>query len=301
MSDGMRVVSWNLNGIRARWPRLVELLTCEQPDVVCLQETRCPENRFPYERLREMGYTARHSAGQQKAGGVAILVREDHRVTERGCELDHHREIAQGRWLEVTTEEITIGSVYVPAGGGEAGDNGRLAFLEAVASQAYDEHARPLLIVGDFNVTPTDQDIYEPAWFDGSYQTGAAERADLRAILDEGELVDVYRQLHPDEHGYTCWDQREGHYGRDYGLRIDLVLASENLAPYVSECEVNHTYRRGYRPSNHAPVDIELCDLAACASCMRSDQERFGEVISIGEARSARRRVALGEEALLAA
>ena len=92
MSEGMQVVSWNLNGIRARWPRLTELLTCDRPDVVCLQETRCPESRFPYERLSELGYQARHSAGGLKAGGVAILVREDHPVSERSCELDHHRD-----------------------------------------------------------------------------------------------------------------------------------------------------------------------------------------------------------------
>jgi exodeoxyribonuclease-3 len=270
MIEEMRVVSWNVNGVRARWPRLIELLTCERPDVVCLQETRCPEGRFPHERLREMGYQSRHSAGKHKAGGVAVLVREDHRVSDRNSELDHHRDIAEGRWLEVTTEGIAIASVYVPAGSGRDGadDAGKLAFLEAVARQAYDEHSHPLLIAGDFNVAPTDQDIYEPSWFEGSYQTGAAERADLRAILDEGELVDVYRRLHPDEHGYTCWDQREGHYPRDYGLRIDLILASEGLAPYVSECEVNHIYRRGYRPSNHAPLDVALYDLEACAHCM---------------------------------
>jgi exodeoxyribonuclease-3 len=270
MIEEMRVVSWNVNGVRARWPRLIELLTCERPDVVCLQETRCPAGRFPHERLREMGYQSRHSAGPSKAGGVAILVRDDHRISDRNSELDHHREIAEGRWLEVTTEGITIGSVYVPAGAtrSESDDHAKLAFLEAVARQAYDEHSHPLLIAGDFNVAPTDQDIYEPAWFEGSYQTGDAERADLRAILDEGELVDVYRRMHPDEHGYTCWDQREGHYPRDYGLRIDLILASQGLAPYVSECEVNHTYRRGYRPSNHAPLDVALYDLQACAHCM---------------------------------
>jgi exodeoxyribonuclease-3 len=275
MIEEMRVVSWNVNGVRARWPRLIELLTCERPDVVCLQETRCPAGRFPHERLREMGYQSRHSAGAHKAGGVAILVRDDHRVTDRNSELDHHREIAEGRWLEITTEGITIGSVYVPAGAGrdEADDHNKLAFLEAVARQAYDEHSHPLLIAGDFNVAPTDQDIYEPAWFEGSYQTGAAERADLRAILDEGELVDVYRRLHPDENGYTCWDQREGHYPRDYGLRIDLILASQGLTPYVSECEVNHTYRNGYRPSNHAPLNVALYDLEACAHCMSDERE----------------------------
>jgi exodeoxyribonuclease-3 len=268
MIEELRVVSWNVNGIRARWPRLVELLSAERPDVVCLQETRCPEGRFPRARLRELGYQSRHSPAQELAGGVAILVREDHPLQARGGEPEDRRGLGRGRWIEATTEEITIGSVYVPAGtgGGEGRGSGRLAFLEAVARQAYAAQGRPLLIAGDFNVAPTDQDIYEPSWFEGSYQTGAAERADLRAILDEGELVDVFRRLHPEESGFTCWDQREGHYGRDYGLRIDLLLASQSLAPYVSSCEVNHTYRRGYRPSNHAPLDIALYDLATCTA-----------------------------------
>ncbi len=277
-TENMRVVSWNVNGIRARWPRLTELLTCEQPDVVCLQETRCSEWHFPSERLREMGYQSRHSPGSQQGGGVAILVRDDHPIADRRVELDHRRDIAEGRWIELTTEGITIVSVYVPAGAaaGEQSDVGKLAFLEAVARHASDEHSRPLLIAGDFNVAPTDDDVYEPAWFADSYQTGEAERADLRAILDEGELVDVYRTLHPDERGYTCWDQREGHYGRDYGLRIDLVLASEGLAPYVGECQVNHTYRRGFRPSNHAPVEVELQDVRACASCLGGQEQLVG-------------------------
>lgn len=270
MIEGMRVVSWNVNGIRARWARLSELLSCERPDVVCLQETRCADGRFPYEHLRELGYEARHSAGANRAGGVAILVRDDHDIDERGVKLDNRRDIAAGHWLELVTEGIAIGSVYVPAGAecDAAGDSGKLAFLEAVARQAYEAQSRPLLIAGDFNVAPTDQDVYEPSWFAGSYHTGTAERADLRAILDEGELVDVFRQLHPDESGFTCWDQREGHYGRDYGLRIDLVLASESLAPYVGGCEVNHVYRRGYRPSDHAPLDVELYDVVGAARCM---------------------------------
>jgi exodeoxyribonuclease III len=270
MSGELRVVSWNVNGVRARWPRLTELLTCERPDVVCLQETRCLASRFPYARLEDIGYQSRHSSGGHRAGGVAILVREDHRITERNIELDHHRELAEGHWLEITTEGITIGSVYVPAGSArsEIGDRGKLAFLEAVAHQAYDEHAHPLLIAGDFNVAPADQDVYEPAWFEDSFQTGYRERADLRAILDEGELVDLYRRVHPDEHGFTCWDQREGHYARDYGMRIDLILASAGLAPYVADCEVNHTYRMGYRPSNHAPLDVVLDDVESCAHCL---------------------------------
>ena len=266
----LSVISWNVNGIRARWTRLTEMLAIERPDVVCLQETRCPDKRFPRGRLRELGYFSQHSPGRRR-GGVAILVRSDHRVTQRSSALDHHHDIAEGRWLEVTIEGITISSVYVPAGhtsAAEYDDAGKLAFLEAIAHQAHEEHEHPLLLVGDFNVAPTDDDVYEPSWFEDSYLAGSAEREELREIMDEGELIDVYRQLHPDERGFTCWDQRDGHYARDYGLRIDLALASRPLAPYVRDCCVDHSYRQGHRPSNHAPLRIELNDVEQCARCL---------------------------------
>jgi exodeoxyribonuclease III len=255
----IRVVSWNVNGIRARWPRLAELLSEQQPDIVCLQETRCPDHRFPYGRLRDLGYEAQHSCGRGGAG-VAILVRADHEVATRSLALDHDHALAAGRWLQVSLNGLTISSVYVPAGSldQESDVEAKLAFLEAIARQVYGEQERPMLIAGDFNVAPTDQDVYEPQWLIDSSHTGAAERESVREIIEEGELVDVYRRLHPGESGYTCWDQRDGHYARDYGLRIDLALASEHLTPYVTRCDVNHTYRQGRKPSNHAPLEIEL-------------------------------------------
>jgi exodeoxyribonuclease III len=255
----LRIISWNVNGIRARMPRIAEMLRRERPDVVCLQETRCPYRHFPHKRLEELGYRAQHSPGRQH-GGVAILVRSDHCVTRRGAALDHSHDMAEGRWLQTTCEGLTIGTVYVPAGPTreEVDDSGKLAFLKAVASQASDEDEGPMLIAGDFNVAPADQDVYEPSWLEGTYHTARAEREDLVKILHEGDLVDVYRDLHPDEHGFTCWDQRGGHYARDYGLRIDLALASSRLAAHIVRCEVKHEYRQGRRPSNHAPLEIEL-------------------------------------------
>jgi exodeoxyribonuclease-3 len=258
-SDRIRVVSWNVNGIRARWPRLVELLQEQRPDVVCLQETRCPDHNFPYGELADLGYDAQHSSGVSGAG-VAILVRSDHEVAARSLALDEDHGMAAGRWLQVTVDGLEISSVYVPAGSldEEADQEGKLAFLEAIARQVYGAQERPRLITGDFNVAPTDQDVYEPGWLTDSSHTGEAERKSVREIIEEGELVDVYRRLHPEERGYTCWDQRNGHYARDYGLRIDLALASEHLTPYVTRCDVNHTYRQGKKPSNHAPLEIEL-------------------------------------------
>ena len=260
----LKVISWNVNGIRARMPRIAEMLRRERPDMVCLQETRCPFRHFPHGRLEQLGYRAQHSPGRRN-GGVAILVRSDHRVTHRCLSLAGQHDLAAGRWLAAAG--LTLGSVYVPAGPTrqELDDSGKLAFLEAVANQACRDHYHPLLIAGDFNVAPSDRDVYEPTWLEGSYATAAAEREDLRHILHEGELVDVYRHLHPDDHGYTCWDQREGHYARDYGLRIDLALASSRLAEHITRCEVKHAYRQGRRPSNHAPLEIELEGIRDCS------------------------------------
>jgi exodeoxyribonuclease-3 len=258
----IRVVSWNVNGIQARWPRLRELLSEQQPDVVCLQETRCTDNHFPYGKLHDLGYEAQHSPGK-RGGGVAILVRSDHAIEGRSGALDRDHTLAEGRWLQVTIDGLEISSVYVPAGSLDGEDDwGKLAFLQAIARHLYGE-TRPRLITGDFNVAPTDQDVYEPGWLEGCNHVGEAERKTVAEIIAEGELVDVYRRLHPEEDGYTCWDQREGHYARDYGLRIDLALASEHLTPFVSRCDVNHTYRQGYKPSDHAPLEIELDAVAA--------------------------------------
>ncbi|HEV3094390.1 MAG TPA: exodeoxyribonuclease III [Solirubrobacteraceae bacterium] len=267
----LRIVSWNVNGIRARMPRIAELLRREQPDMVCLQETRCPFRHFPHQRLEQLGYRAQHSPGRLN-GGVAILVRSDHRPVHRSLALAGRHELAAGRWVQTTCAGLTIGSVYVPACAErrEHDDAGKLAFLEAVANQACRDHYHPLLIAGDFNVAPSDRDVYEPTWLEGSSQTAAMERQELREILHEGELLDVYRHLHPDEHGYTCWDQRDGHYARDYGLRIDLALASSRLAEHIVRCEVKHAYRQGKRPSNHAPLEIELEGIGECEDCMES-------------------------------
>jgi exodeoxyribonuclease III len=267
----LRIVSWNVNGICARMPRIAEMLRHERPDLVCLQETRCTYRHFPHARLEELGYCAQHSPGHGR-GGVAILVRSDLKVTRRVASLDHSHDLAQGRWLATTCGGLTIGTVYVPAGPTreEIDDSGKLAFLKAVASQSAGEQWGPMLIAGDFNVAPSDEDVYEPTWLEDTYHTAPAERESLSLILREGDLVDVFRNLHPDESGFTCWDQRGGHYARDYGLRIDLALASSNLVEHVTRCEVKHAYRQGRRPSNHAPLEIELQGLSESAEEMES-------------------------------
>lgn len=272
MSEKTRVMSWNVNGIKARWPRLSELLRSEQPDVLCLQETRCTDKCFPRKQLHELGYHAQHSPGYDGNGGVAMLVRSDHRVRGRNLVLGRSRGIGEGRWLEVNLKGLTIGTVYVPAGPlrMERDDSAKRGFLAALARQACEQQDRPLLIAGDFNIAPADIDVYEPAWLEGSSHTAPGERTDLREILEQGGMVDAYRHLHPYDSGFTCWDQREGHYARDYGLRIDLMLVSSKMADHVASCGVAHPYRQGRRPSNHAPVELTIDNLQECVRNVRS-------------------------------
>jgi len=258
-TDNMRMVSWNVNGIRARWPRLMELLTCEQPDVVCLQETRCSEWHFPSERLREMGYRSRHSPGSQQGGGVAILVREDHPITERSVELDHQRDIAEGHWIELTTEGITIVSVYVPAGAGagELSDAGKLAFLEAVARHACNEHSRPLLIAGDFNVCPTDEDLAPGALSPTDALVRPESRGRFHRLLWDG-LTDAVRAVHPHGAVYTFWDYQAGAWQKNNGIRIDHLLLSPQAADRLISVEIDKAMRGRDKASDHTPIRVEL-------------------------------------------
>ncbi len=257
---GLKLLSWNVNGIRARFTRLQGLLEDEHPDILCLQETRCPQRHFPFQALLELGYQAEHNPGYG-AGGVAILVRAEHHIDARSLALAQRHDIAEGRWLQVNVAGLCFASVYVPTGSpraGASGDQQKLAFLAALARHGTEPREQPLIMAGDFNVAPEDQDIYEPQWLEGSYHSAPAERAALHQILHDGQLLDTYRELHPDEEGYTCWEQREGHYPRDYGLRIDLILIHKSLRPRLTGCDVLHAYRQGKRPSDHAALTLTL-------------------------------------------
>jgi exodeoxyribonuclease III len=135
----------------------------------------------------------------------------------------------------------------------------KLRFLEAAARRIAELSGGPLVVGGDFNVCPTDLDVYDPAAFVGSTHVTPAERERFAALLDAG-VVDAFRELHPDEPGFTWWDYRQGHFHRKMGLRIDALLLSPRLAERLESCGIDRNYRKGPKPSDHAPLLAELRD-----------------------------------------
>jgi exodeoxyribonuclease-3 len=251
----MRVVTWNVNSLRARMPRVLELLAELAPDVVCLQETKCDAGGFPAAELAAAGYGSHHHGGGRWAG-VAILARDGLALEDPSCGLPGESAPDEARFCEATVGGLRVASAYV-VNGREVGSTwfaDKLAFLDALR-----ERAGALdVVAGDFNVAPADEDVYDPAAFAGATHVTEAERSRLRAILDTG-MVDAYRALHPGERQFTWWDYRAGHFHKGYGLRIDLaLLRSPDVAGRLRACGIAREYRKGPKPSDHAPLVVEL-------------------------------------------
>jgi exodeoxyribonuclease-3 len=254
----VRVVTWNVNSLRARLPRVLELLAEHRPDVVCLQETKCAPDTFPEADLRLAGYGAVHNSGGQWAG-VALLARDGLELADPRIGLEGEPQPAEARWCEATVAGIRFASTYVP--NGRALDSPefprKLAFLDAIAARVDALRGDSLFVAGDFNVARGDEDVYDPAAFVDSTHVTDAERGRVRAILERG-LVDAYRHVHPDEVQYTWWDYRAGHFHKGLGLRIDLALVSRDLAARLTACGIDRNYRKGPKPSDHAPLIVEV-------------------------------------------
>ena len=253
----MRVVTWNVNSLKARMPRVLELLAQHEPDVVCLQETKSNPDAFPELELQSAGYDAVHESGGRWAGG-AIIARHGIELSDPQLGLPGDSVPEEARWCEATADGIRFASVYVP--NGRTLDSPeyprKLAFLDAMAQRVRDL-PRPMIVCGDMNIAPADVDVYDPAAFVGGTHVSAPERDHLAAILDGG-MVDAYRALHPDEVQYTWWDYRAGNFHKGLGLRIDLALVSASLAPRLTACGIYRDYRKGTKPSDHAPLAVEL-------------------------------------------
>lgn len=252
----MKLVTWNVNSLKARMPRVLELLDRHSPDVMMLQETKCAPDAFPELELEAAGYRAVHHSGGRWAG-VAILAREEPRDPAVG--LPGEPAVDEARWIEATVGDLRVVSVYVP--NGREPDTptyaDKLRFLEAMAGRIGELSGEPLVVAGDFNVCPTDLDVYDPAAFVGATHVTEPERERFRALLDAG-VADAFRELHPDEPGFTWWDYRQGHFHRKLGLRIDAHLVSAPLARRVATCGIDRDFRKGTKPSDHAPLLLEL-------------------------------------------
>lgn len=252
----MRLATWNVNSLNVRLPRVLEFLDAHAPDVVLMQETKTEPDAFPTGALRDAGYeSAHHSAGRW--AGVAIAAREGIEDVAAGLHGEPARD--EARWLEATVGGTRFVSVYVPNGRavGTPTYDDKLRFLEAAAERVRALAGGPLAVGGDFNVCPTDLDVYDPAAFVGSTHVTPEERERFAALLEAG-TVDAFRELHPDEPGFTWWDYRQGHFHRKMGLRIDAILLSPPLAGGLRTAGIDRNFRKGPKPSDHAPLLAEL-------------------------------------------
>jgi exodeoxyribonuclease III len=253
----VKLVSWNVNSLKVRMPRVLELLEAHRPDLLFLQETKCEPDAFPALELEAAGYRAVHHSGGRWAG-VALAARHDLGEVRAGLEGEPGRD--EARWIEATVGGVRAVSVYVP--NGRAVDTptyeDKLRFLEAAGERIRELGEGPLVVAGDFNVCPTDLDVYDPKAFVGETHVTEAERERFAALLKAG-TVDAFRQLHPEEPGFTWWDYRQGHFHRGMGLRIDAFLLSPPVAGRLESCGIDRDFRKGPKPSDHAPL---LCELA---------------------------------------
>jgi exodeoxyribonuclease-3 len=252
----MKLASWNVNSLTARMPRVLEFLERHEPDVFFMQETKCEPDAFPMLELEAAGYRAvHHSAGRW--AGVAMLSRAE--PTDVRAGLAGEPSTDEARWLEASVDGLRAVSVYVP--NGRSPDSpfyvDKLRFLDAMAKRIGELSNDALVVAGDFNVCPSDLDVYDPSAFVGATHVTPPERERFRALLDAG-TVDAFRELHPDDPGFTWWDFRQGHFHRKMGLRIDAFLLSPPLAGDLAKCAIDRSFRKGSRPSDHAPL---LCEL----------------------------------------
>jgi len=257
----MKIVTWNVNSLAVRLPRVLEFLAMHAPDVVCLQETKCEAAAFPAGELAAAGYrSVQHSAGRW--AGVAILAREDHSLTAGATGLRGEAQAEEARWIEAGVDDLHVASAYVP--NGRALDSPsfteKLAFFDAMRGRVAELAAagQRIVVTGDLNVTRDDRDVWDPAAFAGSTHVTPAERDRLEGVIEAGDLLDAYRHVHPDDRQFTWWDYRQGHFHRGMGLRIDYVLLSRGLAQRLERCGIERDFRKGLKPSDHAPLVVDL-------------------------------------------
>jgi exodeoxyribonuclease-3 len=245
-----------VNSIRARAERILAWTARERPDVLCMQEIKVEDHGFPAEDYRALGYqVATH--GQKTYNGVAILSRLPMAGVQRG--FGDGGDDAQARFLAATVGGLRIASVYVPNGQAPGTEKYafKLAWMQRLAALAAAHRQDALVLAGDFNVAPTDRDVHFPERWAGKIHASEPERAAFRALLDAG-LVDVVRQLRPDEELLTWWDYRMLAFPKNDGLRIDHVLATPAVAARAVSAEVHRDERKGKQPSDHVPVVVAL-------------------------------------------
>ena len=257
----MKIATYNVNGVNGRLPVLLRWLVEAQPDIVCLQELKAPDTKFPEAAIRDLGYEAIWH-GQKSWNGVAILSRVGQiHETRRGLPGD--RQDLQSRYIEAAVNGVLIGALYLPNGNPRPGPkfDYKLRWFERLIDHAAELLASgaPVMLAGDFNVIPTERDVYKPErWLDDALFAPEVRSAYSR-LLDQG-WTDALRALHPKATIYTFWDYFRNAYARNAGLRIDHLLLSAPLAARLADAQVDAHVRGWEKTSDHAPLWIELAD-----------------------------------------
>ncbi|MES2629778.1 MAG: exodeoxyribonuclease III [Bacteroidota bacterium] len=257
----MKIATYNINGVNGRLKVLLKWLGEAKPDIVCLQELKTPQEKFPIREINAAGYEAIWH-GQKSWNGVAILYKGIE-VEEIGRSLPGDEDDVQSRYLEVMAGGIVIACLYLPNGNPAPGPkfDYKLKWFKRLSSRAktlltFDV---PVILAGDFNVIPTDNDVYNPdRWKDNALFFPESKRA-YKNLLKQG-WTDALRKLYPTEKIYTFWDYLRNAWGRNAGLRIDHFLLSPQLADKLLKAGVDTEVRGWEKSSDHAPVWIELAD-----------------------------------------
>jgi len=253
----MKFATWNVNSLNVRLPHVLDWLAANQPDVLCLQETKQEDSKFPYTELAEAGYEAIHS-GQKTYNGVAILSRHPLQDIQYG--IPGYAD-EQKRVIAATINGIRVVCAYIPNGQSIDSDKYvyKLGWLSAMTAWLKTElanHPR-LMLLGDYNIAPEDRDVHDPKAWVGQVLVSEPERAAFNALVELG-LHDAFRLFEQEEKSFSWWDYRMAGFRRNLGMRIDHILVS---APLVAECKaswIDKTPRKLERPSDHTPVVLEI-------------------------------------------
>lgn len=254
----VKIATWNVNSVKARLVHLVDWLKSAAPDIVLLQEIKCTTEDFPRLEIEAAGYHC-EAVGQKSYNGVAILakapIREPIRELPRGVDDDH------ARYLEATVGDVRVASIYLPNGNpiDTPKFKYKLDFLERLYHHTQELLAteQPVVLGGDFNVCPTDEDVWDPRAMARDALCQPETRAAFRKVLHLG-WTDAMRALHPHGRRYTYWDYFQNRFARDHGLRIDFLLLSPRAADRLAACEVDRGPRAREKASDHTPVWCEL-------------------------------------------
>jgi len=257
----MRIVTYNVNGITARLPNLLRWLDESAPDVVCLQELKAPQEKFPELAIRAAGYGVIWH-GQKSWNGVAILARGREPVEIRRA-LPGDPEDVHSRYLEARVDQTIVGCLYLPNGNPAPGPrfDYKLRWLERLTRHAAELVASnaPVVLAGDYNVIPTERDVYKPErWVDDALFRVEVREA-YAQLLRQG-WTDAIRALHPEAQIYTFWDYFRNAYQRDAGLRIDHLLLNPRLSPRLEQAGVDRNVRGWEKASDHAPTWVNVRD-----------------------------------------